>query len=366
MRIPKYKAVYLYLTHACGAKCSYCYRQGFYDRNDVYGGACGPIKMTEKVALDAVEYCLTNLDVDDTISFFFWGGEPFLNYKVMKKVVETYPQFEYHTNTEGRAVTQEMSDFIKDFGHLGVTWSLGNAYEKYGSLQGKVEKEKPIAEAIRHLKLRGGVNLVLQNYKNMCEDFKYIADNLTHQITVDFATKQERTDEQMKDFEESYYQLLKTYMGKGSKFSGLNPLYNSNQWLEKFGPTEKIRRYRFCNTGLERLFIDTQGGIWQCDNMYVCQHNQLGSIYDGIDYSKLDYVYEIKDNIDEKMSQHCEGCEANGYCPRNKCLGYNLEWTGDMFKPDITFCLMCRAIYRVINKLMQDELQGETQCQQEK
>ena len=112
MRLPTYKTVYLYLTHACNANCSYCYRQGFYERNNVWQGGCGPIKMSEQVARDAVEFCLNELPVDETVNFFFWGGEPFLNFKTMKYVVEKYPQFDYHTNTAGKPVTEEMAKRI--------------------------------------------------------------------------------------------------------------------------------------------------------------------------------------------------------------------------------------------------------------
>jgi uncharacterized protein len=352
--MPAYSSVYLYLTHACGANCSFCYRKGFYERNKVWDGGMGPITMTKEVARDAVEFCLNELPLKDDFHFYFWGGEPFLNFKTMKYVMETYSQFEYSTNTEGKPVTKEIADFIKAFGHYTITWSFGNAYEKFGSLKGKVEAQPHIADVIKTRPLRTGVNLVLQNYENIESDFLYLTENVTKNVTVDFATRQYNSDEELAKFEEGYYKLLKKYMKMDSVHAGKNPAFDSNLWFEKFGPKDKIKPWRFCRTGLDRLFIDTSGGIWQCDNFYICQHNKLGSIYEGIDYSKLDWVWEIEENINEKMSQHCDGCEAYGNCPRNKCLGYDLEWTGDIYKPDESFCVMCRAIYRVVKRIINE------------
>ena len=37
-------------------------------------------------------------------------------------------------------------------------------------------------------------------------------------------------------------------------------------------------------------------------------------------------------------------------CPRNKCLGLNLEHTGDMFRPEPAFCKMNKVLYNVTKK----------------
>jgi len=55
MRIPVYKSVYLYLTHACNANCSFCYRRGLFERNKM--STLGPVKMSKQTADDILDFC---------------------------------------------------------------------------------------------------------------------------------------------------------------------------------------------------------------------------------------------------------------------------------------------------------------------
>lgn len=355
MRTPIYKTIYLYVTQACNSKCSFCYRRGLYERHDVYKGEVGPIHMSSSTALDAVNFTLDKLQTDDSLNFYFWGGEPFVNFKVIKEVIDTFPQFEYHTNTNGALITEEIADYLVNNKHFSLTWSLGNAYEKYGSIEEKIKQEPHIARVIRESPVRNSLNLTVSNYNNLIKDFECLINEFDCRITIDFATRKDNTDEEVNTFVEQYLYLVKKYMRKGGRFEALNPAMRNPLWFETFGPTELIDRYKYCKSGLERLFIDTKGDIWQCDNMFICQHNKLGDIKNGIDYSKLDFAYDILDNKDSYLVQFCTDCEINGYCPRNKCLGYNLEWTGNMFKPEESFCKMCKGIFKVIKQYVEYE-----------
>ena len=59
MRQPEHKTVYLYLTHKCNSWCTFCYRKGFYERNDIK--KMGPMDMTEEKALEIIDWCFDNL-----------------------------------------------------------------------------------------------------------------------------------------------------------------------------------------------------------------------------------------------------------------------------------------------------------------
>jgi radical SAM protein with 4Fe4S-binding SPASM domain len=86
--------------------------------------------------------------------------------------------------------------------------------------------------------------------------------------------------------------------------------------------------------------------------MYICQANKLGNIKDGLDYSKLDYAWELDKNR-SLLSKYCEDCEIYKNCPRNKCLGLNLEFMGDMLKPEPSFCKMCKVLYKITKKYLE-------------
>ena len=109
MKIPTYKAVYLYLTHACNSNCSFCYRKGLFTRNKL-SQLSEHTSMSIEMAFKILDFVFKNLQLDDKFHIYFWGGEPFLNFKVIQAVVEKYPQFLFHTNTNGGVTTKEIYD----------------------------------------------------------------------------------------------------------------------------------------------------------------------------------------------------------------------------------------------------------------
>ena len=99
MKIPVYKSVYLYLTHACNANCSFCYRRGLFERNKI--STLGPVKMSKQTADDILDFCFAMLKLDPKFTIYFWGGEPTVNFEVIRHVMEKYPQMLFHMNTNG-------------------------------------------------------------------------------------------------------------------------------------------------------------------------------------------------------------------------------------------------------------------------
>lgn len=352
MRIPTYKSIYLYLTHQCDSWCSFCYRKGLYERHDI--NDLGDMFMSVDTAKRIMDFVFTELQIDSQFNFYFWGGEPILNMPVIKYILETYPQFYCHTNMNGKSMDKEKYEYFSNHKNLHFAWSLGNAYEKYGGIRQKIEAEpwaaKLISENINH-----NVNLMVVEYDKLFDDFKYLVDNLTDKITIDIATRFDHKEEDLERFAEEYYKLIDYYKDDDIIFGRINPAKRSNLWAREFGPKTAVKKYRYCKSGLERLFIDTVGGIWQCDNMYLCQHNRLGDIENGIDYSKLDLAWDILDHPEKYLGKHCGDCELNNDCIRNKCLGLNLEHMGDMFKPEPAWCKMCKVLYKVTEKYVEAE-----------
>ena len=358
MRTPVYKTIYLYLTHACNAGCSFCYRRGLFERNK--RETLGPAFMTEEMAFRILDFAFSKLELHEKFSIYFWGGEPLLNMKVILAVVERYPQFLFHTNTSGKPVTEKMYEWFMAHRNMGITWSLGNAYEKYGGLREKVAAE-PWAFRLVKDNPANTVNFMVTRYDRFIEDFDYLVENVTRNITIDLATRVEHKEEDLERFADEYFRLLEKYRHDEALYRSMNPALHSNLYFMEFGLKSQVRPFHYCRSGLERLFIDTAGGIWQCDNMYICQHNKLGDIDSGIDYSRLDLAWAIDADREKYLGRYCEGCELYGLCPRNKCLGLNLEWMGDMFKPEPSFCKMCRVLFKITKRYIEIE-KGERLC----
>jgi len=312
------------------------------------------MNMSIEIADKALEFCFLKLSLEPKFTIYFWGGEPTANFKVMRCIIEKFPQMPFHTNTNGGLIDEEKYDFFSKHRNIGITWSFGNSYEKYGSPQAKAEAEPWMLKLIKE-NPNHNVNFMVTQYEKLKEDFTFIAENITRNITIDLATRYEHKSDNLEHFAESYFELLQEYKRDSEIYKTLNPALHSNAYVREFGLKAQLKDFHFCRTGLERLFIDTEGSIWQCDNMYICRHNKLGTIYEGIDYSKLDYVWDIDNNREAYLGKFCEDCELYKQCPRNKCLGLNLEHMGDMLKPEPGYCAMNKVLAKVIKKYIELE-----------
>jgi radical SAM protein with 4Fe4S-binding SPASM domain len=318
--------------------------------------------MSKQMAFDILTFAFKNLDLDPKFHIYFWGGEPTLNFEVMKAVMTKYPQFLYHTNTNGATINNEMYDFFMKNKNFSLTWSFGNAYEKYGSVQDKVKNEFWAHKLIEDNR-NNNINFMVVKYDKFSEDFDWIFNNVTRNLTMDIATRYEHKDEDLEILAQQYFDLLLRYKDQPDVYHGMNPAIHSNLYYKEYGLKSQVREFHYCRSGLERLFIDMNGGIWQCDNMYICQHNQLGNIKDGIDYSKLELALKIDEEREKYLGKYCENCELYKQCPRNKCLGLNLEYTGDMFRPEPSFCKMCKVLFKVTQKYIELQKREGVLCQ---
>lgn len=330
MRQHSYKTVYLYLTNECNTNCSFCYRKN----REIE--SCKSV-MTKDMAFKTLDYIFTNLKIKDNLNIAFWGGEPFMNFDVIKAVINKYPQFHYMTNTNGELFNDEICEFVKNHKNFTVNWSCGNAYEKFGSYENKIKACSKTTEVIRDNR-HNIVMTVTSNYDKVYEDFMFLY-NINPGVGVTLANRHHHSDEQLREFEKQYLKITNLRNEPPIIIS------NSNLWKEYIG--EPIIP-DYCRHSLERIFVDTEGGLWGCDGAYMNQHNKLGDIYKGIDYSKTELFWEIEENRTKYLSKYCEECEIHPFCVENKCLYLNYEYNKDYFKPENEFCKIQKTWHRII------------------
>ena len=110
----------LYVTGNCMLRCSYCYLNNAQEMNDNNDGLnCGMKNMEWKVAKEAIDvfFEIIKKNGQKKVHIRFHGGEPFLNFPVIKKSIEYINEkfsdlkVIYHVNTNGIAMTDDAIDF---------------------------------------------------------------------------------------------------------------------------------------------------------------------------------------------------------------------------------------------------------------
>lgn len=336
MRKPKYVHVRLCLTNACPSECKLCYRRHLDKTID-------PTMMTNEIALESIGWIYGNLDISNNFHLFLWGGEPLLNWKVFKSLVQIYPQIRFETNTSGELFGEEQYDVISDqTGHLDLTWSMLNAYERYGGIRNKVESQTWLTRYA--LENRVIINVTVTNYKNMVDDYKYLKSMGFGNIAVQNLLGVEISDADLEVYMDN---LLEIFLLERDGREGF--IEKSSYWARECGSGDFVKD-NFCSSGLTKLFIDTSGGIWQCDGFYINRQNKLGTIRDGVDWDKLDIQMDRWRDQKKIMKQYCEGCEIEDICPNTKCLATNWLHNKDYLKPYPGFCKFQRAMVGMFKK----------------
>jgi len=335
-----FKSVYLLLTDNCNMHCSFCYRK------EKIG-----IDKT-MMSIDLAEDIMRWIDSEDILDFdnkdtaiYFWGGEPFLNVEVIKFMLESYPQVRFCTDTNGLVLSKskELREFVKKhLYHFGITLSAGFANEKFGSMAGYIEEYKEVLELIKNCR-GNSVNLVASNPKTLYQDFKMLYDFGITEIMIDVPINCNLPDGYEEEFIDAMLKITDGYeiMPIGSDKYFAIPMYGI---VDENG-LKKVKK-RYCGSGLVRLLVDYKGNVWQCDGFYIMGKNCLGNIYEGIDWSKLDWIPELK----EKIWEFCRGCEIEEYCAKCKCMSINYRGSGDMFKPDERWCRINKMLYKLAVK----------------
>lgn len=111
----------LYVTGNCMLRCSYCYIDDAQDMDitESNGLNCGKGNMSWSVAKKAIDafYEIVTKHKQKKVHIRFHGGEPFINFEVIKKSIEyineKFKDIEvvFHTNTNGIVMTDEAIDF---------------------------------------------------------------------------------------------------------------------------------------------------------------------------------------------------------------------------------------------------------------
>ncbi|GHT28703.1 hypothetical protein AGMMS49574_03540 [Bacteroidia bacterium] len=102
---------YFLLTSICNFKCKYCFVESRIEKHD-------NALMSKETAEKGIQLLKRNVNQDNQTTIIFYGGEPFLNFEVMKYVVNRTLQLKmnvkFNVVTNGSIINQEIIDFIKE------------------------------------------------------------------------------------------------------------------------------------------------------------------------------------------------------------------------------------------------------------
>lgn len=316
------KAMCLHISHDCNLRCKYCFASTGH-----FGGERS--MMSVDVGRKAIDLLIeksgsrVNLEVD------FFGGEPMLNFKTVREVVEYARQREkeFHKNfrftitTNGMLMNDEDKEFINKYFH-NIVLSLDGRRDTNDRMRvrrdgtGCYDKVLPVIKDIaksrnqQNYYVRGTFTRENLDFSN---DVLHLADEGFEQISIEpvVAAKDSGFDIREEDLPYAYGEYEKLALEyvrrrkEGQFFNFFHFMIDLSQ-----GPCI-AKRLKGCGSGYEYLAVTPEGDIYPCHQFVGNLKFRLGNIMDG----ELDEeIRKSFKNSNVYSKQECRNCWARFYC----------------------------------------------------
>ena len=335
------KAMCLHAAHDCNLRCKYCFAS---TGDFAMGKRCLLSYETGKAALDwlvAKSGKRVNLEVD------FFGGEPLMNFDVVKQLVAygrslegpMNKKFKFTITTNALCLTDEIINFLNRE-MQNVVLSMDGRPEVHDRMRptvnGKGSYELIAPKAKKLAQSRGDkehyVRGTFTGYnKDFANDVIFLADEGFEQLSIEPVVTDPQCEYALK--EEDVPQLLEEY-------EKLAKIYyerrKNGQWFNFFhfmidlqgGPCLR-KRLTGCGAGNEYVAVTPEGDIYPCHQFVGREGYRMGSVLDGSFDESIQDMFARNHVLNKEK---CRECWARFFCSGG-CAANAQAFHGDISKP---------------------------------
>lgn len=325
------KALCLHIAHDCNLACKYC----FAEEGEYHGRRA---LMSFEVGKKALDFLIENSGNRRNLEVDFFGGEPLLNWDVVKQLVEygrsreeeCNKKFRFTLTTNGVLLNDEIMEFCnKEMSN--VVLSLDGRQEVNDKMRpfrsGKGSYDLIVPKFQKFADSRNQNNYYVRgtftrDNLDFSKDVLHFADLGFKQMSVEPVVGSEDEpyairEEDLPKIMEEYDKLAVAYINRKKEGRGFN-FFHFMIDLEQ-GPCV-AKRLTGCGSGTEYLAVTPWGDFYPCHQFVGQEGFLLGNVDEGLknleirDEFKLCNVY-AKDKCQDCFAKfYCSGgCAANAY-----------------------------------------------------
>lgn len=338
------KAMCLNIAHDCQLRCKYCFAStGDFGK--------GRKLMSLETGKHAIDFLLENSGDRPNLELDFFGGEPLMNFKVVKQIVEYArsrekefnKKFRFTITTNGLLLDDDKIDFIN---------------REMSNVVLSIDGRKEINDYFRVLPNgQGCYDMILPKYKKLVEGRGdkeyYVRGTFTNrnkdfsndvfalyeagfdQISVEpvvgdsdeYALVMDDLPEIFDEYERLANRIIENEKN-GKKFNFFHFMIDLDQ-----GPCA-IKRLRGCGCGNDYVAITPDGDIFPCHQFVGIDEYKMGNIDEGT------FNQEMKADFAQAhvySKPECRECWAKFYCSGG-CNANNYQYQGDIRKAHKISC----------------------------
>lgn len=354
------KALCLHIAHTCNLNCSYCFAsQGKYQGDRAL--------MSFEVGKQAFDFLIANSGTRKNLEVDFFGGEPLMNWDVVKQLVnyarsiekEHNKNFRFTLTTNGVLIDDDVIDFLnKEMDN--VVLSLDGRKEVHDRFRvdyaGNGSYDKILPKFKKLVDARGGEKYYMRgtfthHNVDFTNDIFHMADLGFTELSMEPVVCSPNdpsalTEEDLpKLFEQ--YEILANEMIKRKKEGRPFTFYHYMLDLTE-GPCI-YKRITGCGSGTEYMAVTPWGELFPCHQFVGDPKYSLGNIWDGVtntavqDEFRKCNAYARPDCADCWAKLYCSGgCAANAYHATGSIQGV-YKYGCELFKKRIECAVMMKV-----------------------
>ncbi len=331
------KALCLHVAHTCNLNCSYCFAsQGKYQGDRAL--------MSFEVGKRAFDFLIENSGTRRNLEVDFFGGEPLMNWDVVKQLVayarsmekEKGKNFRFTLTTNGILVDDEVIDFCNRE-MSNVVLSLDGRPEVNDHFRrdyaGRGSYDTIVPKFQKFVKAREGKNYYVRgtfthNNVDFTEDLFHMADLGFTELSMEPVVcppddPYALTEEDLPRLFEQYEILAKEMIKRKKEGRGFT-FYHYMLDL-KHGPCI-YKRITGCGSGTEYMAVTPWGELYPCHQFVGDQKYSLGNIWDGVTNTAVQDEFR---SCNAYAREECRDCWARLYCSGG-CAANSYHATGSI------------------------------------
>ena len=298
--------------------------------------------MSFEVGKKALDFLVANSGNRVNLEVDFFGGEPLMNWDVVKQLVEygrsleksNNKKFRFTLTTNGILLNDEILEFVnKEIGNIVLSIDgrkeINDKMRPFRGGQGSydiiVPKFQKVAESRDQMNyyVRGTFT---HNNLDFSKDVLHLADLGFKQISVEPVVAQPTDDyaireEDLPILKEEYDKLAVEMIKRKKEGKAFNFFHFM---IDLTGGPCVYKRLSGCGSGTEYLAVTPWGDFYPCHQFVGQEDFCLGNVYEGV--KKTETVNEFKKcNVYSK--KECSQCFARFYCSGG-CAANSYNFTG--------------------------------------
>lgn len=319
---PVVKALCLHIAHDCNLACRYC----FAEEGEYHGHRA---LMSYEVGKKALDFLIEHSGSRRNLEVDFFGGEPLLNWQVVKDLVAYgrrqekihNKNFRFTLTTNGVLLNDEVQEFVN---------------REMANVVLSIDGRKEVHDHMRPFRNgKGSYDLVLPRFRKLADsrnqekyyvrgtftrynrdfsrDVLHLADLGFRQISVEpvvgteeeeYALRPEDLPEIFAEYDRLAAEMVRRY-GTDEDFTFFHFM------LDLTGGPCVAKRLSGCGSGTEYLAVTPWGDLYPCHQFVGEEKYRMGNVDEGI--IRTDLREEFR-NCNVYSKEKCRNCFARFYC----------------------------------------------------